>query len=286
MTDSFTVDVDERNINDILQKSMQTPVLLDFWSGASEACKTIAPLLTTIAEQYQGKFIHAKVDADTHPQISQQLGVQSVPALKLVVKGQLAGELNGAQSEEDIRKFLEPHVGEAPAGEGEDPFVTQIQRARAVGAIDDAISSLESAIKEQPAEMKYQALYADVLMDAQRIDDAEAVINNMGDDPIVPKAKAKVFFVRMIDGAEAAQSLQAKIESEGGDSESRYLLGAYCLLAGQEETGLNLLLSVMMNDRGFKEDGARVALLSAFDYLGTENPLTSKYRRKMFALLH
>lgn len=285
MTDSFVVDVDERNINDVLQQSMQVPVLLDFWSATNEDSTALEPVLASLVQLAQGKFLLARVEADAHPQITQQLGVAGLPALKLVAKGQLAGELNGKQAEEDVRKLLEPHVGVLPT-EGEDPFVAQIQRARAMGATEDAIAALESAIQEQPKMMEYQALYADVLMDAQRLDDAEAVINNMGDDPVVPKAKARVFFIRLLEGAEPAQALQEKIESAGGDSESRYYLAAYCLLGGQEETALNLWLSIMMNDRAYKDDGARTSLLSAFDYLGTGNPLTSKYRRKMFALLH
>ncbi|MBL4859335.1 MAG: tetratricopeptide repeat protein [Acinetobacter sp.] len=286
MTDTYIVEVDQQNVNDVLQKSLQTPVLLVFWAARSEPSKALVSILIKIAGDYQGKFILAQVDSDAYPQIAQQLGVGSVPELKLVVQGQLAGGLAGEQTEAAVIQLLEPHVGVVDSTEQEDPFLGQIQRAISIGATDQAIAALESAIKEQPKTMQYQALYADVLMDAQRSDDAEAVINNMGDDPLVPKAKARLFFVRLLDGAETAEILQEKIESDGGNSESRYYLGAHLLMLGQEETALNLLLSVMMNDRGYQDDGARVALLSAFDYLGTENPLTSKYRRKLFALLH
>lgn len=286
MTELYIVDVDINNINDILQKSTQTPVLLDFWSANCESSTAMDPILTAIADEYQGKFILAKVNADTHPQIAQQLGVQGTPSLKLVVQGQLAGDLSGPQQEPDIRAMLEPHIGVADASGQDDPFLGQIQRARSLGAVDEAIASLEAAITEQPSVMEYQALYADVLMDAKRIDDAEAVIANMGEDALVPKSKARLFFVRLLDGAEPAQSYQAAIEANGGGSESRYYLGAYLIISGQEETALNLLLSVMMNDRAYKEDGARLALLAAFDLMGKENPLTSKYRRKLFALLH
>ena len=286
MTELYIVDVDINNINDILQKSTQTPVLLEFLSDNCESSKALDPIVTAIANEYQGKFILAKVNADTHPQIAQQLGVQGTPALKLVVQGQLAGELNGPQPESDVRNMLEPHIGVADLSDQEDPFLGQIQRARSLGALEEAIVSLEAAIAEQPNVTEYQALYADVLMDAKRIEDAEAVINNMGDDALVPKSKARLFFVRLLENADSAQSYQAAIETNGGDSESRYFLGAYLIITGQEETALNLLLSVMMNDRAYKGDGARLALLSAFDLMGKDNPLTSKYRRKLFALLH
>ncbi|PCJ45085.1 MAG: hypothetical protein COA99_05720 [Moraxellaceae bacterium] len=286
MTETYIVDVDQHNVNDILQKSLETPVLLVFWATWSEPSKALVSVLIKIAGDYQGKFILAQVDSDAYPQIVQQLGVGSVPELKLVVQGQLAGGLAGEQTEAAVIQLLEPHVGVVDSTEQEDPFLGQIQRAISIGATDQAIAALESAITEQPKAMHYQALYADVLMDAQRSDDAEAVINNMGDDPLVPKAKARLFFIRLLEGAETAEVLQGKIESDGGGSESRYYLGAHLLILGQEETALNLLLSVMMNDRDYQEDGARIALLSAFDYLGKENPLTSKYRRKLFALLH
>jgi len=286
MTDPYIIDIDQTNINDVLQKSMQTPVLLNFYSAMNEPSNLLAPILVTIADDYQGKFILARVDSDAMPEIAQQLGVRAIPALKLVVKGQLAGELEGAQQDAEVRQLLEPHIGVADVSGQEDPFVGQIQRAVSMGALDEAITSLEAAITEQPTVMSYQALYADVLMDAKRIDDAEAVIKNMGDDALVPKAKARLFFVRLLEGAESAQHYQAQIQADGGGSESRYYLGAYLLISGQEETALNLLLSVMMNDRAYQEDGARIALLSAFDFMGNDNPLTSKYRRKLFALLH
>ena len=286
MTDPYIIDVDQTNINDVLQKSMQTPVLLNFYSTMSEPSNVLAPILVTIADDYQGKFILARVDSDALPEIAQQLGVRAIPALKLVVKGQLAGELEGAQPDAGVRQLLEPHIGVADESGQEDPFIGQIQRAVSMGALDEAIASLESAITEQPTVMAYQALYADVLMDAKRIDDAEAVIKNMGNDALVPKAKARLFFVRLLEGVESADHYQAKIQADGGGSESRYYLGAYLVISGQEETALNLLLSVMMNDREYKEDGARLALLSAFDFMGKDNPLTSKYRRKLFALLH
>ncbi|MBV1921554.1 MAG: tetratricopeptide repeat protein [Pseudomonadales bacterium] len=286
MTDPYIIDVDQTNINDVLQKSMQTPVLLNFYSTMSEPSNILSPILVTIADDYQGKFILARVDSDAMPEIAQQLGVRAIPALKLVVKGQLAGELEGAQQDVGVRQLLEAHIGVAEASGQEDPFVGQIQRAVSMGALDEAIASLESAITEQPTVMAYQALYADVLMDAKRIDDAEAVIKNMGDDALVPKTKARLFFVRLLEGAESAEHYQAQIQADGGGSESRYYLGAYLVILGQEETALNLLLSVMMNDREYKEDGARLALLSAFDFMGKDNPLTSRYRRKLFALLH
>lgn len=286
MTEPYIVDIDLNNVNDTFQKSTQTPVLLSFYSNMSEPCNALASTLVSVADEYKGKFILARVDSDALPQIAQQLGVSDVPALKLIVQGQLAGELVGPQQEADVRALLEPHVGPAEGGGQDDPFIAQIQRAVAMGALDQAITSLESAITEQPSVMAYQALYADVLMDAQRLDDAEAVIKNMGDDKLVPKAKARLFFVQLLVGADTAQNYQAKIEADGGDSESRYYLGAHLLIAGHEETALNLLLSVMMNDRAYKEDGARLALLSAFDFMGKDNPLSSKYRRKLFALLH
>ena len=286
MTDHYIIDVDQTNINDVLQNSMQTPVLLSFYSATSEPSTALAPVLDAIADDYKGKFILARVDADAMPEVAQQLGVRAIPALKLVVKGQLSGELEGAQQDAEVRQLLEPHIGVADTSGQEDPFIGQIQRAVSLGALDEAITSLESAIKEQPTVIAYQALYADVLMDAKRIDDAEAVIKNMGDDALVPKAKARLFFVRLLEGAESAQHYQDQIQADGGGSESRYYLGVYLMISGQEETGLSLLLSVMMNDRTYQEDGARLALLSAFDFMGTDNPLTSRFRRKLFALLH
>ncbi|MCG8313437.1 MAG: tetratricopeptide repeat protein [Pseudomonadales bacterium] len=283
----YIVEVNETNINDVLQHSMQTPVLLDFWAAWCEPCKTLGPILEKIAKEYQGKFILAKIDADASPAIAQQLGVRGLPTLKLVVQGQLVNELTGAQPEASIREMLEPHIGKAEAEDSsEDPFLDQVKRAREMGAYDQAIEALQAAIQEQPKRWDYHAALVEVLIDADRLDDASQVANAIEDDKTKNSALTRLAFLDWLKDAPDAETVQAQLKDNPQDLNARYYFGLHLIMAGHNQEGLDLLLDVMRADRSFKEDGAKEALLKAFDLIGAGDPAVSKYRRKMFALLH
>ena len=287
----YIIEVDQHNIQDVIQHSLQVPVLLDFWASWCEPCKALAPVLSKLAEEYKGRFILAKVDTDANPMLSQQLGVRSIPSLKLVVKGQLAGELNGVQPEGEIRRLLEPFLGEAPEEQEEeegdqDAFLAQIQRARAMGAYDQALEALQAAIQELPDRIDLQVLLADVLLDVERLEDAQQVLDNISDEKQKAQAEGRLYFLREIQGFESAESLQYRIATNDKDVEARYYLAVNCILAGEVEAAMELLLQVIQLDRGFKEDGGRVALLKLFDMLGAEDPRVATYRRRLFASLH
>lgn len=286
---SYIFEVNETNINEVVQLSARVPVLLDFWAEWCEPCKALAPVLEKLANEYQGKFVLAKVDADANQMLAQQLAVRSIPALKMIVQGQLAGELDGAQPESELRTFLAQFVGEAPEAEDEGPnpddFMGQVQRAREMGAHDEAINALQAAIQEQPKELSYQALLADVLIDAERIDDAKAVLDNISDEKIKAPGLGRLFFYQELAGFETAESLQYRVAQDSNDMEARYYLAATCIMANEVEAAMELLLEVVAKDRSYKDDGARTALLKIFDMLAGD-PLIGKYRRRLFASLH
>lgn len=287
---NYIVDVNPQNINDVVQMSARIPVLLDFWAEWCEPCKTLAPLLEKIADEYAGQFILARVDTESNQMLAQQLGVRSIPALKLIVQGQLAGELNGAQPESEIRKLLEPFLGEpqdvdeTPADEATDLFA-QIQRARAMGAHDQAIDALQAAMQEQPQEIKYQTLMAEVLMDVDRLDDAQAVLDNISDETLKGPALARLFFLQELAGFESAESLQYRVAQDSNDLEARYYMAATCVLAGETDAAMELLLEIVQKDRSFKEDGARLAILKLIELMAGD-PAVASYRRRLFACLH
>lgn len=287
---SYIVDVDQNNVHEIIQLSLKVPVLLDFWATWCQPCKALAPVLEKLANEYQGRFVLAKVDTDANPMLSQQLGVRSIPSLKLVVKGQLAGELNGAQPESEIRRLLEPFVGAAPEQqepeEEGDEFTIQIQRARAMGAFDQALQALQSAVQEQPKTLEYQVLMADVLMDMDRLADARQVLDNIQDEKIKATAVGRLFFLTELQGFESAESLQYRVASNDKDVEAKYFMAANCVLAGEYDAAMELLLQVIMLDRAFRDDGGRKALLKVFDMLGVGDPRVAPYRRRLFTSLH
>jgi len=290
MTDSpYQVDLTEENFGEVLQRSQQTPVLLDFWATWCEPCQALAPVLEKLARDYQGRFILAKVDADAQPAIVQQLAVRSLPTLKLVVNGALAGELMGGCSESEIKQLLDAHIEELPEGGDNDAVDNVLQvvgEARATGAYDQARDVLNEAIQGDPENLDYQTLLAEVFLDEGRLKDARTVIDNIADAARTAGVKARMGFMDIIaEGPQLAQ-LQKTLVDDPGHVESLYYMAHHLIVDSCHEEGMDLFLSVMQRDRDYRDDGGRKALLAVFDILGSDNPLVTAYRRKMFAVMH
>ena len=291
MSDSpYIVDITQANVQSVLQKSMQVPVLLDFWATWCQPCKQLTPVLTKLANEYKGRFILAKVDTDAHPGLAQQLGVRSLPTLKLVFHGQLAGELTGLQPEAEVRRLLDAVLGpsqtEPEEDENDDPWMAQVEAARRVEAFDDALAILQQAISEQPAKLEYQVTLAEVLMDMGQLDEAQAALDNLKDDAIKAKAKARLFLIRELYAGPAPEELQATLAHHPDNVEAIYFMALHMLMGGEVEQGLDLLLQVVRRDRALRDDGARKSFITALELLGSDNPLVSPYRRRLFALMH
>lgn len=291
MSDSpYIVEISQANVQSVLQKSMQVPVLMDFWATWCQPCKQMMPILAKLANEYKGRFILAKVDTDAHPGLAQQLGVRSLPTLKLVFHGQLAGELVGLQTEADIRRLLDAATGPAPEDEPTeeegDPWLAQVEEARRVEAFDDAVALLQQAINEDPKRLEYQATLAEVLMDMGQLDEAQSVLDNIKDEPPKAKAKARLFLIREIYAGPTPEELQYSLAQNPDNVEASYFMALHLLMGGDVESGLDLLLLVIRKDRAFREDAARKSYITALDLLGNDNPLVSQYRRRLFALMH
>ena len=96
--------------NLVLEKSINKPVLVDFWADWCEPCKTIMPMLAKLAEEYDGKFELAKVNADQEQELAAHFGIKSLPTMKLFYQGQIVDECVGAAPESDIRAMLDKHI--------------------------------------------------------------------------------------------------------------------------------------------------------------------------------
>jgi putative thioredoxin len=283
---NYVVEITEQNINTVLQQSVNVPVLLDFWADWCQPCKTLAPLLEKLVKEYQGRFILAKVNTDEQPRLAQQLGVRSLPTLKLVVQGQLADELTGVQPESELRKFLEPHVGPAQPQVDEDPFLAQIERARRLGAWQQAMDALQAAIQEHPKRQEYRAAYVELLLDTEQFVAAEAAIEEMDAGPDKTRVSANLFLIQELAGAPALDTLLQQVQEQPENAELRYQLALRMLLQGNAEAAFDALLLVMQTQPDWRAGAPRKALLAGFDRLPKDDPLLSRYRRKMFALLH
>jgi len=265
---------------EVLQKSLQTPVLVDFWATWCEPCKTLGPLLEKLAGEYNGAFQLAKVDVDKEQQIAAAFQIRSVPTVFLVKGGQLVDGFPGAVTEGQLREFLAQH-GIAPAepvAEAEpEPLDAQAQ-----------VDVLRAQIAAEPGKDELRLDLAVALLQIGGVDEARTLIDglpaNLATDDRAVRARARLSFASALKEAPAPEALEARIAADGGDLAARHLRGVQLLLAGEDAAALEQFLEMLRVDRSFDDGLPRKALIDAFNVI-TDPALVSQYRRKMAALL-
>lgn len=280
----YIIDVTPQNFAQIVQASERAPVLMDFWADWCQPCKQLMPVLAKLADEYEGRFFLAKLNTEEHQDLAAQFGVRSLPTCKLFVDGQPVDEFSGALPEQAVRDFLEKHLPRPSDG-----LVAQAQQTLLAGDATAALALLAQAKAEDPDNHRIDIAIAQ----AQAADgDADAALATLDLLPADKQMDAEVQALRSHIEFEAKaadmpdpQLLVDRLDKDPTDSEARVQLANHYVLAQQFETALELLLDQMRRDRAYDDDIARKTMIRVFDLLG-DDPLASRYRSKMFTLLH
>lgn len=277
------VEANAGNIQQLLEMSMQVPVVLDCWAPWCEPCKNLMPVMEKLAREYNGAFILATLNIEDNQQVAEQLGVRSVPDVKLISQGGLVDQFQGALPEKQIREWLAkyfPPPAEAPLSPEEEAAA-----AFADGDSATALTIYQELVSQWPEHTDYQVEMARVLAASGQADDALAVLDNLApevrDAAPARGVRASIEFAEEAPSAEEIAALGDRDDSEAG-----YQRAMRQIADGQYEAGLEALLALMKQDRAYEDDIARKTLLRVFDALGADHPLTVSYRRKLFALLY
>ena len=271
----------------VVQNSSHKPVLVDFWAHWCAPCKLLMPLLEKIVDSYTGELLLAKVDCDVEQEIVARLGVQSLPTVVLFKDGKPVDGFTGAQSESDIRAFLSKHVAE-PAEIAEDPIFTA-QTLFDNGEFAQAESLLKELLSgddQQPAAL---VLYARCLTERGALADAEAVLSSVTDDAqkhAVAAVRAQLTFLRQAAELPDMAELKTRLAKNAHDDEAVLQLSIQQLARQHYEPALESLLQLFIRNRSFADGAAHTTLLQVFELLGTEHPLVTLYRRRLYQALY
>jgi len=281
----YIFEIDERNYAQIvLQGSHQVPVLVDFWAEWCQPCKMLMPVLAKLVDEYQGRFILAKVNTEEQQAIAAQFGIRSIPTVKLFRNGAPIDEFMGALPEPQIRAFLDKHLPRASDG-----TVAQAEQLLLAGDAKGALAMLQRARTEDPGNPRVVTAIAQVQAAAGDVDAAEQTLDDLPPDEQdkeeVKQLRGRLFFDRVALGADDPGVLAQRLTASADDSEARYQLAAHQVMGNDIEGALDNLLLLMQRDRKFGDDAARLALLRLFDMLG-DDPMITRYRARMFNLLH
>ena len=169
------VEIDESNAQQLLiDESMTRPVVVDFWADWCGPCKQLMPILEKLADEYQGAFLLAKVNADEQQMLAQQLGVRSLPTVMVIKEGQPIDGFSGAQPESAVREMLDKHLPSPQAG-----ALAEAEQLLADGDIPGALALFRSAWEESGQKSDMALAYAGALVTANRLDDAESLLKGI-----------------------------------------------------------------------------------------------------------
>jgi len=269
----------------VIRKSVETPVLVDFWATWCGPCKTLGPVLEKLATDYNGAFLLAKVDVDAEQELAAAFQIRSVPTVMLVKDGQLVDGFPGALPEGQLREFLKHH-GIEPAAAVEE----QAAEETAAPPVDphEEVMHLRKAIETEPDNAELKLDLALALLQTGAANEAEQLIDalpaNLATDERTVKARARLGFAALLKDAPPAEVLEAAITSDPADLRARHLLGVRKLVGGDAEAGLSQFIEMLQRDRSFGDGLAKKSLIDAFRVIEDED-LVGRYRRRMASLL-
>jgi putative thioredoxin len=280
---SGTADFDQR----VVEASFEAPVLVDFWADWCAPCKALMPVLTQIAESYRGELLLAKVNCDVEQDVVMRFGVRSLPTVVLFKDGQPVDGFAGAQPESAIRAMLQPHVAE-PAAESADPLETA-QALFDEGRTADAETVLKQLLSEDNENAAALILYARCLAERGELKDAQAVLNAVKGDEhkqALAGARAQLTFLQQAGELPDAATLTSRLQQNPADDEACYQLAVQQLSRQQYEIALGGLLDLFVRNRTYADGLPHKTLLQVFDLLGSDHPLVTQYRRKLYQALY
>ena len=266
---------------DVLMRSMETPVLIDFWAPWCGPCKQLKPVLEKLAEEYGGAFVLAKVNTDEEMQIAGAFQIRSLPTVMLLKGGRPVDGFMGAQTEAVLRQFLAQHGIQPLAAEPEIEADDQIDPAVRV-------ATLRAQIAAEPDKDDLKLDLAVALAQTGDTDEAAQLLDalpaKLATDDRTKKVRATLGFAGALKDAPPRRELEQRIDAEPADHAARHLLGVRLLVDGETEAALDQFLELLRRDKTWREGLPRTLLIDAFSVI-EDVDLVGRYRRKMASLL-
>jgi putative thioredoxin len=269
---------------DVLEASQRVPVLVDFWAPWCGPCRALTPILEKLAEEYQGRFLLAKIDTDANPEIAAQHGVRGIPNVKAFVDGRLIDEFVGALPESGVRQFI-ARILPSPSA----LLRKEAHDAVATGAFDAAESKLREALELAPGSDEIATDLAELLVARQAFAAAEPFVEAVPEelrDERMQRLAAKIAFWKKAQDLPDPAELRARVAAEPTVLAARLDLADRLVIERDIHGALEELLEVVRLGESAEREAARDAMVKVFALAADQPELVADYRRKLARALN
>ena len=283
------VDINQDHfIDQVIEKSKNIPVIVDFWAPWCGPCKQLTPLLEKVVNKKNGKVILAKINVDDNQGIAAQLNIQSIPTVYGFVDGKPIDAFQGAQPESKIEAMIDKLIDNMPGNEVPKLLEDAEQLFKDL-KYEEAQKIYENLISLDPGNPKIISGLLRCLVQLKKFNDVQEFMNSLDEtilnDPEIIKIKKFLENLDKEDDLSSSVDIENKLKADPNNKDLRFEYSKKLLQSNEIEKGFTELLLLFNDDPKWNEEAAKKKLLEYFDMLGFNDPNVIEARKKLSSLM-
>jgi len=277
-------------MDDVIEASKSSPIVVDFWAPWCGPCKTLGPALEAEVKATNGKIKMVKIDIDQNQSLASQMRIQSIPAVFAFVDGQPIDGFMGAKAPSELKVFIEKLLEKVTDDEGDlSEAIAVADEMLEAEEFDDAAETFEAILGEDPnSSLAFVGLFKSK-MGAKKINDAKKMLKEIPDTlknkPEILALQAQIELTNQAEGIGELNDLRKLLSTDVNNHQVRFDLALALFTKGETSEAIQELLAIFRVDQEWNDDAARQQLFKFFDILGGEDPITLSGRRQLASML-
>jgi len=284
-------DVNEETfMDDVIEASKTSPIVVDFWAPWCGPCKTLGPALEAEVKATNGKIKMVKIDIDQNQNLASQMRIQSIPAVFAFVDGQPIDGFMGAKAPSELKSFIDKILEKVIDDDGDlSEAIAVANEMLNAEEFNDAAETFEAILGEDPeSALAFVGLF-NARMGAKKINDAKKMLEEIP-DTLKNKAEiltlqAQIDLSNQAEGVGEVNDLRLTLTNDENNHQARFDLALALFTKGEANEAIQELLTIFRANQEWNDDAARQQLFKFFDILGSENPITLSGRRQLASML-
>jgi putative thioredoxin len=289
--DIHVKDVNEETfMDDVIEASKTSPVVVDFWAPWCGPCKTLGPALEAEVKATNGKIKMVKIDIDQNQNLASQMRIQSIPAVFAFVDGQPIDGFMGAKAPSELKSFIDKLLEKVTDDDGDlSEAIAVANEMLNAEEFNDAAETFEAILGEDPeSALAFVGLF-NAKMGAKKINDAKTMLKEIPDalknKSEILALQAQIDLSNQAEGVGEINDLRSTLSNDDNNHQARFDLALALFTKGETSEAIQELLTIFRVDQEWNDDAARQQLFKFFDILGSENPITLSGRRQLASML-